>query len=761
MVAFSALALVPDDVTEGFGNFYMPHRGRQTCRGADGRFYSGYTGVNGAGTAGIVRVVAWSVDAVGTLTTHWDLKVSDISPGHGLPDGSPPASFALAIDNNGSAERLLVLIADNKTTDTMRFFYTTTAGTPSSFTAGDTFTLKEPVYTVSIGIELFGRNGSGVITCIYGNADDADVGTTLSVIKVRTLSTHSGSWSAASDAMGGVLPYAHDVFFAGARDSTGATMGCLYSHGPGALTSGLFFSNASSPFSSWSASKSQLTQTNAIYHVLSMAADASGNWHAVFLEKLNGTQSLRYAKFTSATTIAENTVLHAVTFTDVLSLPSTWSYLFYRTASITVDQDGNPHVVAGLRSTPTGFTATPLPGKTIEGQSVYYRKVSGAWQQYVVTNRKAQADPPSGNVLTVNSQSMPHDACVVGKMGYPAAGALWLEVACHNQLIGGTGIPSCASPGVQRRIVFSDDFEPGMTRRGRNTMGSSQGHTLAGPKPVFSINVLAFGQSATHPGSTFPRTGANAMTINGSASGGKGKNAANACVLTQLATVIVDFLSKWTGRNVLDFTQAATLNGVWSRSAGNALVLLDGFGKAFQTSDAIEFTQLAVASGSLRVFAGNALDFTQGAVHDPIEGCETNYQTAVDIPDDPDSHIFVSITAPALAPAKTIVLRRPDLDDITDRVLQGEVSRSQDGQLRSAIRSPNPIEWTVQFSGLTRKQVIELEDFFVEWRGKSMIYRDHNNWRWLVWLLTDKPMFQSVGSENWSVSLAFSGTLIV
>lgn len=757
MVTFQTAALVSDDVTEHFGEFYIPHRGRQTCRGADGRFYTAYAGLNGAGTSGIVRVSAWSANALGTITEHWNFKVGDAGVGHGLSDVEPPASFAIAIDNNGSAERVLVAVADS-TGDLMRFFYTSTAS-PAAFTAGDTFSLKEPEFTVSIGMDLFGRNGSGVITLVYGNAQDSDIGTSVVVVKSRTLSAHGASWSSAVDVIPSILPYQNEVFFSATR-LAGGNITVLASHGSGALLTGLIMSSSTTPYTSWSATKQNATVDFANYAVLSIAADTSNAIHALFLEELSGTQRLRYMKYTSNAAPSENVILHALTFVNSVSLPSTFSYRFYRSGSLTVDQDGVPHIVAALRSNPSGWGTTPSGGY-LEGQSIYYRKVGTSFAQYIATNRKSQTIPDTGLALTVNSQSMPHDVCVIGKLGYPAAGAMWTEVACHNQTLGGGGAPSCVSPGIRRRIVMTDDWEPGLTRRGRNALSGGQTHVLAGPKPVSAINVVVFAQSATHPGSTFPRTGANAMTINGSVSAGKGKTGANAFSLAQLASAFVDFLSKWKVANLLDFTQSATQTRVITRGAQNFIVLADGFGKAFPCANALEFAQLAVASGSLRVFAANSINFDQGSVHDPLEGCETNYATALPIPSDPDSLVFVSITAPAQAPQKTITLRRPELDDDTARFLQGEIARAQDGAAQTAIRGPNPIEFGVTFTGLTRRQVIELEDFFVAWRGKTMIYRDHNNWRWTVWLLTTKPVFQSEAAESWRVSLQFSGTLIV
>lgn len=165
--------------------------------------------------------------------------------------------------------------------------------------------------------------------------------------------------------------------------------------------------------------------------------------------------------------------------------------------------------------------------------------------------------------------------------------------------------------------------------------------------------------------------------------------------------------------------------------------------------------------GDIRVFAENEVDFTNAAVFDPVETCETSYDPVLPVPVDTESHLFASITAPASVPAKTITLRRPELGNEDVLAMQGEIARAQSGAARSTIRTPNPISWSATFTGLTRKQVIEIEDFFVAWRGNQMIYRDHNSWRWLVYVLTEKPTCQSQGPENWFLTLEFTGTPIV
>lgn len=763
MVSFSAKPLVADDPHEDHGQFYTPHRGRQTARGANGRFYTLYGSTNASN--GIIRCVCWEANALGDITTHWDFKVGDAGFGTGVSDAVTPYSFQVAIDNNGTTERVIAAWTDY-VSDTMKFAYTSTAS-PAAFTAGDSFSLKDPAYTTQIGFDLFGRPGSGVIVIVYGNADAGDVGTTNYRILSRTLSTHSGTWSSSVTAYdpNSVLlvsgPFSDDFTSTFCRRPNGDLRGVVgggVSLGTALDPLGLFEITSITPFSSFSVDKLFGSMVfGAVHRPLSMCVDSADKTHLVYSVISGATMTLRYFRADIFGVVEETTILETVTFANT----QTSAYRFFRSASISVDQYANPHIVAMLRSNPVTGGTTPSSG-LIEGQTIYYRKnPSATWDRYLVTNRRdVVAAATSGTVRTVNSQSMPYDCSVVGKMGYQAAGAMWVEVACHN--VGSTGtFDFCDSPGHQRRIIMTDDWEPGLTRRGRNAMLGAQANTTQGPKYNTAQNALSMSQGATHPGSTLPRTGANALAVNGSTSGGKGKTGQNFLFLAHLATFIADTLSKWTGRNVLDFAQTPTSKKVVHRLAQNFINFIGAIAKFGAGANELTFSQSVTVGGDVRVFAENEVDLTNAAVFDPVETCETNYNPIIPIPADPESHLFVSITAPASAPVKTITLRRPELGNEDSLAMQGELSRAQSGAARSTIRTPNPISWSATFTGLTRKQVIELEDFFVSWRGNRMIYRDHNNWRWLVYVLTDKPTCQSQGPENWFLTLEFTGTPIV
>lgn len=769
MVTFSGTNLVVDDITEQDIGTYLPGlRARSCARGRDGKFYAIYGAVNAAGTTAIVRCICFSVSPQGAVTVNWDFKVCDSALGYtgeDDPGGVDVHNAALAMDWNGTVERVLVL-AVATTLGNAGLFYTNVAS-PATFTAGDTFTIKDEAALAWGGFELFGRkDGADSIHVVYMNgtatSSGSDAGTSIAVLKHRTCATHSSSWSAATNILAAEL-FSGYWTAAFARTTNGDLYVTLGVTVLGSRRLLLFKYNGS-----WSTVATLATYSAVVgedYNPVSMCADLSGNLHLALLDFVDAgagiTHVLRYMKMTTAGSITENVVLQSVGYANTaIASPVNYSLRYWRSAAITVDSANAPTIVAGLRANPVGFTPCEkhdnLGNSNLYGICIVFRKVTGSWLSYTPDVQQS-VNPPPVNTRTVNTIQVPHDCCEAGKLGVPARGVLWLHLACASSSMVGTNV--ICNGGIFRRVFMSSDFEAGLTRSVGNSANGSQLASAPLHKKLLTGNT-ASGSHGAISNKTLSRSVSNTANGASACTGGKAKAAASTGSGSQAASATIDYLSKWKTSNTAGGSQAATLNKVIIRACGNTAGGSGGIGKAIDAGNTAGGSQFADHHGTIRVSASSSAGGSQTVISDPIETCETNYVPTPAIPADPESVQFITITAPFASPVDTLTFRRPDHGNIDVRMLQGEVARGRDGTLQITKRTPLPQRWSVTFSGLTRKQTIEFETFLETWAANEMIYRDANNRRWRAYCLTSPVSFLSAGPENWSVTLEFQGSLL-
>lgn len=771
LLTFHPEFIAPQAQGESFGNFYMPSRGRKTCRGRDGRWYTVYDALNAGGTAAILRCRAWSFSTAWVIVEHWDVKVCDYDVTGGSDDGGGLIA-AIAIDWNGTTERVLVL-AGIESAQQMQLFSTQTAA-PATFTAGDVFGVVATFQTAFCGFDLFGRrNGSDSIHVVYGNPNFAADNTVTTVVKHRTATTPTASWSAAADVIPAELAatdYQNGPAWTVA--STRASNGGIFTAiGITKLGANRRLELAVWNGASW-ASNTVVSYSSGVgedFYPTSIAVDLSGKLHVACIGWLTGAPQrirLRYFRVTSGAAVEVNEQILELGFVDVvIPGPGVAQQRHMKQASIGCDHGDVPFIACELRADPSTFGITESSGVTpsskwMQGSTLIFRRETGSWVGFLPTVRTNDVLP--SDVHTVCMVHVPHDTSVIGKLGLPSYGSLWIERACHNPFfVAGDNSPVCLTPGHSWRAVRSADFDPGMQRQAASSVAFAGAGDSNDFVKVFASTVVHFAGVGKSAGSELSRSASTSLNFDGSDSdGGKFKAGAAALSFATLVALVVDALSKYKAATSLVLAGTATATRVLTRAASTFVHFDAGIFIPVHASTTVDFGGSLVLGGTVHLPASTSLHFAGAASTEPIEGCETAFEPDPPITDDEDDLLFVTITAPFGAPVKTITLRRPEFDDVYNRALQGETSIARDGTRQLLKREPFPVSWSVTFADLTRKQQIELEDFFRAFRGAQVLFRDHNNRRWKAVLLSDRVRFTSSGPERWATTLEFTGDLL-
>ncbi len=122
-----------------------------------------------------------------------------------------------------------------------------------------------------------------------------------------------------------------------------------------------------------------------------------------------------------------------------------------------------------------------------------------------------------------------------------------------------------------------------------------------------------------------------------------------------------------------------------------------------------------------------------------------------------------TLVYPALgAPISVVTLRAPELDN-RDRVSFNRINRETRGGYLTVFADPNwPQKQTlaVTFVGLSKTDIDNLQDFFIDYIGKEINLTDWEGREWIGIITTpNEPAIQN-GTDNWNITFEFEGTLI-
>jgi len=176
--------------------------------------------------------------------------------------------------------------------------------------------------------------------------------------------------------------------------------------------------------------------------------------------------------------------------------------------------------------------------------------------------------------------------------------------------------------------------------------------------------------------------------------------------------------------------------------------------------ETVEFGELASSAVVITVEATDGITFQEAAAHLPIEGCETDFVPSPTIPADPDTILYVYLQGPWATLAYTIRLTRPDYGDVRRNRLQVVVHRTRGGGRRVYKRTPSFKSLIMRFQGMSRKKLLELENFLEGTAGEDIKFIDHNGHVWKGNLLTSPADLSTEGRSQGEATLEFEGEVI-
>jgi len=779
VVTFVPSLLAPDELREFNGSYYIPTRSRLVARGRDGLLYSLYDSVNGQGIA-VLRCVCYSIDIqTRAATVVWDHRVaageSMTFPNIDNPLGDDLHNSTIAIDYSGTVERVIVVmpvkvdLGGGLFRTDLQLFHVRT-DTPATFTAGDSFQYAGPAATGLVGLAPFGRkNGSGDIWCVYGAADESDTGSSVVIMRSRTVSSPTGTWSSATTVIGSETFSGFAA--AGIAQHTDGSIYVLFGMGlSGSRRLSLYHSLSTTLWTLVGDVKTYDTGIKEDWLCYSLVVDLAGDLHAALCNRVEfpgvgsgAKQRLRYMQLTTSGSIVSESLFHELDLWNQNATGNNQKFCFYRNAQVAVDDRGYARVITNLRANPIGYTPSTKTTFTDEtnhwGLTVVYRETPTGWVSYLPT---AKQSPNSGDeIACVAGHAVPHDVWGIGRRGVAALGELWCEIVCVNSAFLTPTLISCEAPGYQLRVMVSDDYEGSLSRPAANAPSVASTLDSNDFLKLFPANSLQATHAATHPGTSLSRAGANLIDIYGTVAAGKAKLGSTLASIGQSVTVFLDALSKWKAANTPEIGQSVSVSRVITISVGNYVSGANAIGKALPVTNDLEVNQGVVLSGTIYVSAANTIEALHAVAIEPVEGCETLYQPTIGIVEDPRSIQSVIFSAPPSSPVHFVTLRRPEIGNADILATQGEYARSRTGVPLLAKRTPSTRRLVMQFEHLTRHQRAELADFLVIWRGTELRFRDHQGRTWRGYVLTDAPDFRSGsgGTAQWSVTLEFEGLL--
>lgn len=176
--------------------------------------------------------------------------------------------------------------------------------------------------------------------------------------------------------------------------------------------------------------------------------------------------------------------------------------------------------------------------------------------------------------------------------------------------------------------------------------------------------------------------------------------------------------------------------------------------------DTVEFGESGSAVLVVTAEATDGITFQEAAAHLPIEGCETDFVPTPSIPADPNTILYVYLQGPWATLAYTIRLTRPDYGDVRRNRLQIVVHRTRGGGRRVYKRTPSFKSLVMRFQGMSRKKLLELENFLENTAGEDIKFIDHNGHVWKGNLLNSPVDLSTEGRSQGEAMLEFEGEVI-
>lgn len=695
--------------------------GRHLARSKDGTYHHAYLRRTGQGDFQL-RVASFTLDPDGTFTVDNDSKVTT----YGSSVANPV--YAIDIDENGSSTERVVVLESDESSSKIRFHHNTVSGPSATYTTGDDFnhSIVHPQWIVSRqGFQIIGRvGGSGTMHAIY-TSRQGTTGTDQ-IIFHRTLSTTGGTWSSAaaidnSDANtaqdGGYKDLAacadpsgnlHVVW--SRRDSdSGQTTRLRYSTWTGA--------SWSSQVNVFSPGQASGEQNHMAIWFADICADLAGDLHVVLF---TGTASaaqvgLRYIEYTSSTWQSSE---------EVHNFLPTSAFKFQYRPAIGADKNGEPYVF---------WSGSGFGAQQNSVNPLYATRATGSWEFQKITD-----EGPNWGIAAV-AHDVFRDAPSTSLMAtVPMIGTMTGKPALNDVF-----------------LVLTDDFEAGLepkatvtvtasaTGDGENTNKyvsasvSVAASTFPNPEPLASVSLTAAAVASV----TFTPT-ATATT-------------------TPSATAAAELLSG--GAATVSVTPSVTASqlGEIQVSASVSLaasVEADNFRRA---SVSVTPSVTAVSGGDFAKAASVSVTASVATSHQGTEGCTTEYVPDPSIPTNTESLTFVEWSGPWPADStfRSVVLRRPNLGDRRAIDLGDEHGKTRAGG-SITYTGPHRYRLTLPWTGLTRKQAIEIEDFLSVTAGKKVRWRDHNSHTWEGHITNYPTEHPTQGREQASWTAVFEGSLV-
>lgn len=728
------LTFASDEITDGASpdNPGAPFGGgRRFLRGADGRCYVVFPSLAGDGSV-TVFLAEFDVDADGTASNvvrHRVVKYATTTKPGDL-------SYSIDLDDNGSTERVVASVNLLGVTTIRTFHWKTDGSAGSNFSEMDSFThgAASGVPTHLLAHQIIGRNGSGNLHLLY----QANVANTVtgSLIKHRELSGPGGTWAAAAD----VDPAAISGAIEGGSSAEPRTMAAMRDAG-GDIHVVYSRRSASSSQqqpsvyhqewtgSSWSARTTIWTEdvflnpTYAMPYGLSMAVDLSGDLHVCFAQITQLTPTIgvdiRYFKRSAGTwgSSPEIAVQNPAAF-------------FAGHPSIACDADDSPRILATM----SGFGA-----QTGAAKPVYAQRDSGAWEHHAVQDTSFQW---WGSCLPHLIE--PHEPSTIGTI--------------HAGMIGSAGFFGDSD----LYLLTSNDFELSLSPRPSTAVGVSHVAVASGIINAPASNGVGVSHEAKTDGSERNLSGSNTIGVSHSAN--------VTLVIGIIRKVGVSHAAEATKEGPHDATTAVGVSHVAStsgsvRNLSASTRIGVGHGSkstGLLTSTGVGVSHAASTSGSeLSRPASSAVGVGHAATVVPPEGCSTDFVPSPGIPSDTESVPVVTFHGPFSNPSRSMTMKRPELNDERRLSTNEEHFPTRDGNRRIYLRPGTVMSFVYTFTGLSRVQQRECEDFLEAMRAEEVRYVDHHSHTWKVRFTNREFEFSwGKGHELAQITLQIEGKLI-
>lgn len=182
--------------------------------------------------------------------------------------------------------------------------------------------------------------------------------------------------------------------------------------------------------------------------------------------------------------------------------------------------------------------------------------------------------------------------------------------------------------------------------------------------------------------------------------------------------------------------------------------------KIVSASDDVVFSDVAAEIVEISRSITDDIVFTEVPAFYPLEGCETDFVPSPTIPSDSETILYIYLFGPWATMAYQIRLRRPDFGDIRRGKQRVTVHRTRGGGRRVFKRTPTYRSLVMRFSGMTRKKLLELENFLDNTAGEDIRLIDYNGHTWKGNILTDPTDLTAEGQDQGEILFEFEGELV-